>query len=938
MGLSGWVDGRGSALVRGRRAWPVGWVLAVVVGLLLVCAGSAGAEGLCSDSWVGGVSGSWGLASNWSGGHVPAASDIACIGSGKTVAISEGANHAGVLRDEGSLSLTGGSLELSDVFEASNVVTLLIENATLTGAATLDVSHSLAWISGTMSGSGETVITAAATVSLLSEGGCELAHLTARRLVNDGTVTFGNDAYSTGGSLVMAEGARVENAGTFYDNSDAGFCSPENGTIVEGSAPAPLFVNTGTFTDTEADAGFGAEVDVPFENRGTFDAAVGYLGWGAAVPVTLASASTLEGKIYITQADVTAESMLGAGASVQLEGDGTLSIAKGATVSLNSLRFVQAFVTGAGSLNIVSFLEWEKDAEMSGSGQTTLEGGATAEIATHGAGFCEDVTLRERTFTNDGTVYLAAEAGLVGESTMLMADGARLENNGVFNDNSGASFCPGEISIVEGAGKASRIVNTGRIARQGYKGGFVADIGVYTENWGALTGVIGLLKPFGSRRSSYGCSEDNPSFPKREVAELGGVCTGTGDLSETQTDFSIGGHGSGLELSRTYNSAAAQEKEKSIFGYGWSGSYSTEHLYYETVEEPEEPATHEVRIVQENGSCVEFIEAAGGMWTSPEGSPDILTGSTAAGFTLTLEDQFVYKFSGSTGNLESVKDENNNTTSFTYNGSGQIEKVTDQSGESLTFAYNSEGLVKTVTDPMKHVVEYGYSEGALVSVTQPGESALRWQFKYEGNAQLAEIIDGRGEKTTYEYSAGHQVIAKTDAMSRTTKYEYGSTFTKVTNQATGAVTDEYLTTSGQPVEIIHGVGTAHASSEAFTYNTAGNKLTHTNGDGQVWRYEYSSAGDETVEEDPEGHKTKREYNIKHQVTEETLPDGESTKYERDSHGNILAEEREAPENRRRRSPTNTTNTVIWKARRTLSNRPGATNTIQLGSAPKKSTR
>ncbi len=280
---------------------------------------------------------------------------------------------------------------------------------------------------------------------------------------------------------------------------------------------------------------------------------------------------------------------------------------------------------------------------------------------------------------------------------------------------------------------------------------------------------------------------------------------------------------------------------------------------------------------------------------APEGSPDTLTGSTSAGFALTYEDQSVYKFTGSTGNLESVTDENNNTTSFTYNGSAQIEKVTDQNGESLTFTYNSAGLVKSVSDPLKHVIEYGYKEGDLISVTQPGESALRWQFAYEGNAQMTELVDGRGGKTAYKYNSGHQVASKKDPVGRTTKYEYGSTFTQITNEATGAVTDEYLTSSGQLVEIIHGAGTGHATSEAFTYNTKGDKVSYSNGDGQIWHYEYNSVGDRTLEEDPEGHKVKHEYNTKHQITEETLPDGETTKYERDSHGNVLAEEREAPE-------------------------------------------
>jgi hypothetical protein len=198
MGVSGVTVDWGLAGVRGRR-WPAGLILFVVVGVLLVGAGSARAEALCTDSWTGASSGSWGLVSNWSAGHVPEASDIACIGSGKAVTISEGANHAGVLRDEGSLAMTGGSLELNGVLETSKVVAFSIAHATLTGAAKLEISGSLSWVSGTMSGSGETLIGSAGTVSLQPEGGCESAHLTARKFVNDGTVTFVQE--NGGGSL-----------------------------------------------------------------------------------------------------------------------------------------------------------------------------------------------------------------------------------------------------------------------------------------------------------------------------------------------------------------------------------------------------------------------------------------------------------------------------------------------------------------------------------------------------------------------------------------------------------------------------------------------------------------------------------------------------------------------------------------------------------------
>ncbi len=480
-----------------------------------------------------------------------------------------------------SLILTNAGILEALGSDTMSVGSFVLLNGTVDGAGKFEVTGSLTWTNGTMSGSGETLIGSLGTVSLLPEGGCELAHLAARKLVNDGTVTFGS-VHNSGGSLVLSEGAHLENAGTFYDNSEAKYCSPAAGTIVEGASPAPVVVNTGTVSNTEAS---GAMVDVPFENKGTFDGAVGQLGWAAAVPVTLASASKLEGGISITQATVTMDSVLGSAANVQLEGSATLNVEKGSTVSLNSLTFAHALVSGAGNLNIVTFMLWETEGEMAGSGQTTLEGGATGEILSRRDYICEGAKLKERTFTNDGTVYFSAEKGEGGNSTMLLSNGARLDNNGVFNDNSGAYYCPhSELqfeSLVEGGGRRSKVVNTGKFNRQGV-GGFTAYIAVSAENWGKVEGAMAFLYQDGGGRRSYGCSDGNPSFPKREVAEVGGVCTGSGDLSESQTDFSIGGHGSGLDLTRTYNSQAAQEKQKSMFGYGWTGSYSTEHLYYET--------------------------------------------------------------------------------------------------------------------------------------------------------------------------------------------------------------------------------------------------------------------------------------------------------------------------------------------------------------------
>ena len=160
---------------------------------------------------MGPAEGGWSTAADWSSGSVPSTFDVACIGSGKTVKVTEGTNRTGVVQGEGTLSITGGSLELANVLESSIIKTFRLNNATLTGAGTLSVSGQFEWTGGgTMSGSGKTIVTS--NLSGNQIGGSAL--LTERTFVTEGEMRFaGNNMMS------MSEGARLENKGTFKANT-----------------------------------------------------------------------------------------------------------------------------------------------------------------------------------------------------------------------------------------------------------------------------------------------------------------------------------------------------------------------------------------------------------------------------------------------------------------------------------------------------------------------------------------------------------------------------------------------------------------------------------------------------------------------------------------------------------------------------------------------
>jgi RHS repeat-associated protein len=818
-----------------------------VVATLIVSPAGASAEPLCTDTWTGASEGEWTTAANWSAGHAPGSTDVACIGAGKTAKVTGSAAVAGVVEGAGTVSMSGGSLEVANSLETGVIATFSETGGTLQGAGSLEVSTSLTWKSGEMVGSGQTVVKSGAVATLDATSNKFMA---TRLFVNEGTLTFSE------GQVWMSSGAEIKNTGTFIANSAFG--------IASGSGTASI-VNSGTFEKTTGAGSTG--IGPPFESSGTVDAASGEFEF--AQPVTLSS-GTIEGHVRFDKS-TTVGTVEGAAATVTLPLGSSLSVNSGNTATIGTLE-LHSTVTGAGTLAIAKSLTWASG-EMIGSGTTLIEGEATGTIK-----FVSSVSLNEtRKFVNEGTVTFS-------EGQLWMHEKTRLENLGVFKAN------PDGLAFTEPNGATGVIVNSGLFEKTAGTG--TTEVGPLFENYGRVVEVTGTLRFLDgvnvSKEAEWG-GEENPSAANREPAICGeDVSCATGNLSKSETDFSIGGRGVGLDLTRTYNSQAAAAGKQGIFGSGWSNSFG-DHL---AIEKTQKRAT----LTQANGSTVVFAEGTGGTYSPPAYSQDALSGSEGAGYTLMLANQTAYKFGGTTGRLESVTDRAGNATSIAYNGSGKPEMITDPASRKLKLAYNGEGLVESVEDPMGHLVKYTYEAGKLASVTQPGETALRWQFKYDASHQLTELVDGRSGKTTFEYNASGQVVKETDPLARVTNFEYKPFQTLTTNEATGAVTADSITSSGLASAVTKGYATSSATTEYSTYDGSQNELTTTDGNTHTTKYTYDTHGNRTSKTDPVGDKTEWTYNGTHDVVTETKPGKETTTYE-PSNYNPTRVSRPAPESK-----------------------------------------
>jgi RHS repeat-associated protein len=415
------------------------------------------------------------------------------------------------------------------------------------------------------------------------------------------------------------------------------------------------------------------------------------------------------------------------------------------------------------------------------------------------------------------------------------------------------------------------------------KGSFSVSAIVLTARWHALGDHLS---------EEYGPIDESGPFKTRCMLGEPVNCS-TGNQTVSQTDLQVGGRGPGLILRRTYNSQlAATQTEPGAFGYGWTGPYSA-HIVFGTT--CEGCITKTATVYANNGGTT-YFEYIGSQWVPAAALIQAQLTDEGTGYVYTFPDQTKLSFE-SAGRLISETDRDGDTVTMNRNSEGRLESVSDAAGRKLAFTYDGSGQVESAEDPLGHIVKYAYEGGNLVSVTQPGEASLRWQFKYNSSHEMTEMTDGRGNTVTTEYNSSHQVVAQTDALKRKRTWQYGmvteGTYTEIT-EPNGAVTREEFNLEGLPTSVTHAYGTVLAATTTYEYDGYYNLIAVTNPDKHTTKYGYDVAGDRTSETDADGDETQWAYDSTHDVTSVTTPQGETTTIKREAHGNPEVIERPAP--------------------------------------------
>ncbi len=830
-----------------------------------------------------------------------------------TIELEDGTVTAGTIEGAGAkLVLTGGSGSAHGLLEVSGKTPSTLEDLTLKSAggaagvlhntSQINISHSFsagggAIIEGTgtvlvESGATGTIEPGSATCLTLEEGTLnnagtltvgEKSGISGRhgpKLVNSGTlIVNGLEPGSNHGLIASAGEATLTNTGVLEKTEDSGttqigFEIDNEGKVSDTSGKME-FVNGGVSGELAVGSWStsGAETEILF-GQGTFDL-------GASVPLNGtfrdAEGTLVAGVVEGAAATLTITKASGGSAQGIVEVNG----AKPSTIENLTLTGVSGtflgggILTGSGEVNVTGSFTAGHYESLTGTGSLVLEPGVAGIMEGEGS----HLNIEQHTLVIKGSFTAPESSGIQGE------DHALILNTGTFVLN-GEPESENHGLIAGKKEEEAKLINTGTLEKT--EGTGLTPIEPEFENLGTIIEEKGHFKIFDPVKNGssiqYGGKNESALGP--EPSKCGDpVDCATGNYYETQTDLAVGGRGVGLDLTRTYNSQAAASGATGAFGAGWSSSFS-DHL---TV------GQGKATLTQANGSTVPFAEGKGEAFTPPAWSQDTLSGNTKAGYSLVLPNQVKYQFEGATGRLQSVADRNGNQTKLGYGKTGLLETITDPAGRKITLAYNGEGLIENAKDPMGHTAKYTYSEGNLASVTLPGETKARWQYHYGEAHQMTLMIDGRKGETTNEYNAAHQLTSQTDPAGHKLKFEYEPFHTKITNNTTGAVTDEHFTSNNEPYAITRGFGTASASTETFTYDAENDLTSVTDGNDHTTTYTYEN-GNMTSMIDPDKDETKWTYDGTHDVLTVTTPDSEKTTITRNSNGDAETVSRPAPHN------------------------------------------
>jgi RHS repeat-associated protein len=225
------------------------------------------------------------------------------------------------------------------------------------------------------------------------------------------------------------------------------------------------------------------------------------------------------------------------------------------------------------------------------------------------------------------------------------------------------------------------------------------------------------------------------------------------------------------------------------------------------------------------------------------------------------------------GNLLTMKDARNKTTTYTYNNMDRVKTRTDQlqgSSSSESFEYDVKGSLTKYTDRRGKATTFGYDNLDRMTFVGYGATGSMYEsttnYTYDAGDRLRTVVDSQSGTITLDYDSSDRLLSTTTPQGTVT-YTYDKIGRRKTMKVAGQPTVNYTYDSADRLTAV----SQGSVSVGFTYDQADRLLTKTFPNGIVAEYDYDLAsqvtavtyklgesvvGDLTYEYDESGRPTK----------------------------------------------------------------------------------
>ncbi|MCB9892788.1 MAG: RHS repeat protein, partial [Planctomycetes bacterium] len=377
--------------------------------------------------------------------------------------------------------------------------------------------------------------------------------------------------------------------------------------------------------------------------------------------------------------------------------------------------------------------------------------------------------------------------------------------------------------------------------------------------------------------------------------------TNEGRMEWAERDLSFPGVGMNLTFERVWRGSVTTYDGP--LGGEWEFSWNT-RLF-------EDSGTDDVT-VYEMGRTETYTES-GGSYTSPVGrydtlskdtgpNPDVFTRTDKYGLVETYEDEssgwyrlvsivdtndntLSFSYDGSS-QLTSVSDTLSRDTTLAYDGSGRITSITDPASRSWTYSYDGSGNLLSVADPLSHATTYGYDASSrLTSVKQPQDSSASLVVYYDSTSPIPRVTrqTHNGSDFMISYDTTNRWVTVEDRAIANGETRYGY-------DASGRIISREIwedTVGGSAAETAWTYNSDHevtlvtfdrGNRVAYTYDGSGNivtlQLQQSSGDTTSptqWVYTYTSLNRVSTLTDPNGRTWDYDYDADGNLTQTTAP-------------------------------------------------------------------